>query len=257
MKRAWSWLLKSWCWPIDAPTTPKNRNTLTPESYFAPLEKMLESHADSQRAAGARAYMRNIADYYGIAAPIRQQIVSGFIAKHGLPELAMLDDCIRYSWEQPQREWQYCAMEICQRVVRKSEVPFISMAEWMIKNKSWWDTVDYIAPNIVGGLFKRNTELRDETIAIWRHSGHLWLMRSCLIFQLKYGKGTDAGLLFGLCAEMAGHKDFFIRKGIGWSLRQYSKYNPVAVRSFVEGHALSGLSTREALKWMERHKLPE
>jgi 3-methyladenine DNA glycosylase AlkD len=79
-------------------------------------------------------------------------------------------------------------------------------------------------------------------------SENLWLQRSCLLFQLKYKLETDRELLFELCERLAGHKDFFIRKAIGWSLREYSKRNPQAVLWFVDSHSLSPLSYREAIK---------
>ena len=82
----------------------------------------------------------------------------------------------------------------------------------------------------------------------WLHSGNLWLQRSCLIHQLRYNKTADRALLFNLCEQLAGHPDFFIRKAIGWSLRQYSKEYPDAVIDFVNKHELSPLSRKEALK---------
>ena len=85
-------------------------------------------------------------------------------------------------------------------------------------------------------------------------SGNMWLQRVCLLFQLKYGKNTDKELLFSLCKQLSGHQDFFIRKAIGWALRQYSKYEPIAVINFTETHSLSGLSRREALKVIERKR---
>jgi len=143
---------------------------------------------------------------------------------------------------------QYAGMEVLFRQRKKSSAESIGLLEWMITRKSWWDTVDYIAPNLVGNLFIAFPELRDETIENWMKSGNFWLQRSCLLFQLKYKANTDSGLLFNLCTRLAGEKEFFIRKAIGWSLREYAKTNPEAVKSFVDRTELSGLSKREALK---------
>jgi 3-methyladenine DNA glycosylase AlkD len=79
----------------------------------------------------------------------------------------------------------------------------------------------------------------------------MWLQRTCLLFQLKYRKHTDVDLLVGFIMLLRNSKEFFIRKAIGWSLREYSKTNPEFVISFVEKNQLSGLSEREALKWMK------
>lgn len=108
--------------------------------------------------------------------------------------------------------------------------------------------MDFVAPNIAGMLFKRFPEIKMQFIESWMQSGNLWLQRSCLIHQLRYNKTTDAVLLFHLCERLADHPDFFIRKAIGWSLRQYSKISPEAVIEFVNDHNLSNLSRKGALK---------
>ena len=84
----------------------------------------------------------------------------------------------------------------------------------------------------------------------WRHEDNLWLNRSCLIFQLKYKDATDFELLKDLIRQYQGNSEFFIQKAIGWSLRQYSKFNPDAVRAFVDEIGLEGLAKREASKYI-------
>ncbi len=138
--------------------------------------------------------------------------------------------------------------EIC----KKADPSLIDLSEWMITNKSWWDSVDFIAPNIAGMLFKKFPEIKMSYIENWMNSGNLWLQRSCLIHQLRYNKTADKALLFNLCERLAGHPDFFISKAIGWSLRQYSKFEPEAVIDLVNNHKLSNLSRKEALKVVRR-----
>ena len=218
------------------------------ENYFADLTLAFEKHANPSVAKGAKAYMRNKWDYYGLTSPLRKSLVSEFTAKNGYPLYNELEELVHFAWEQPQREWQYTAMDITGKFVKKAEPGLITLTEWMITNKSWWDTVDYIAPNISGMLFAKYPEIKMKYIESWLHSGHLWLQRSCLIHQLRYNKTADRALLFNLCEQLAGHPDFFIRKAIGWSLRQYSKEYPDAVIDFVNKHELSPLSRKEALK---------
>ena len=218
------------------------------EYYFAELTKAFEKNSDPARAAGAKAYMRNISDFYGLASPTRKLLVKEFIAKSGLPRYDQLEELVHYAWEQPQREWQYTALEITEKFVKKADTNLIDLSEWIITNKSWWDSVDFVAPNIAGMLFQKYPEVKMHYIEKWLQSGNLWLQRSCLIHQLKYNKSTDQALLFTLCERLADHPDFFIRKAIGWSLRQYSKTSPEAVMDFVHNHKLSNLSTKEALK---------
>ncbi len=222
------------------------------EKYFADLTETFEKNADPVRAAGAKAYMRNKSEFYGLTSPLRRQLVKEFIAKNGYPAYGQLEEMIRFAWEQPQREWQYTAMEITERFVKTADASLLDLAEWMITHKSWWDSVDFVAPNIAGMLFKKFPEVKMQYIENWMNSGNLWLQRSCVIHQLRYNKTADKALLFNLCERLADHPDFFIRKAIGWSLRQYSKFEPEAVIDFVSKHDLSNLSRKEALKGVGR-----
>lgn len=218
------------------------------EQYFEELALAFEKNADTVKAAGYKAYMRNKSEFYGLPSPLRRQLLKEFVSKAGYPPYEQLEEMVHYAWEQPQREWQYITMEIVEKSVKKADQSLIDLAEWMIANKSWWDSVDYVAPNIAGILFIKYPEIRTQYIEKWMQSGNFWLQRSCLLHQLRYNKTTDRALLFDLCERLAGHPDFFIRKAIGWSLRQYSKSFPEAVIDFVNTHDLSNLSRKEALK---------
>ncbi len=222
------------------------------EHYFAALASSFERNANATAAAGYKAYMRNKSEFYGLSSPLRRQLLKEFLLHAGYPPYEQLDDMVRFAWEQPQREWQYVAMEMTVKYIKKADPGLINLAEWMITHKSWWDSVDFIAPNIAGIMFLRFPELKMQYIENWMQSGHLWLQRSCLIHQLRYADTLDRELLFMLCERLADHPDFFIRKAIGWSLRQYSKLEPAAVTGFVNSHELSNLSRKEALKVINR-----
>jgi 3-methyladenine DNA glycosylase AlkD len=216
--------------------------------YWRKLEGKFKANGEASVAAGAKAYMKNQSEFYGIKAPIRRLLMQEFLKETGLPDPHQLSAIISNAWEQPQREFQYSAMEILYKMRKHSTPQLITLYEFMICHKSWWDTVDYIAPNLVGDWFARYPEQRDEIIAKWMKSENIWLQRACLLFQLKYKDRTDAPFLFSLVTKLKTHKEFFIRKAIGWSLREYAKVNPEPVRSFVENSTLSGLSQREAMK---------
>ena len=154
-----------------------------------------------------------------------------------------------------EREYQLFGMEILDRFRKKLQPGDIEMYQWMITHKPWWDTVDYIATNLVGYYgtqFPADISLIMER---WLNSGHLWLQRSTLIYQLKYKQQTDLDLLSRHIMALKEEKDFFIRKAIGWALREYSKTSPGWVREFVNRVPLAPLSTREALKWMQNKGL--
>jgi 3-methyladenine DNA glycosylase AlkD len=222
------------------------------ELDFLELKNAFEKHANPAIAAGAKAYMRNKSEFYGLPSPLRRKLLKDFISKSGYPPYEQLEEMVHFAWHQPQREWQYVAMEIIGKSAKNADPGFLDLAEWMIINKSWWDSVDFIAPNIAGVLLKKYPEIKIQYIEKWMQSGNLWLQRSCLLHQLRDNKTADRALLFNLCERLAGHPDFFIRKAIGWSLRQYSKAFPEAVIDFVNTHELSNLSRKEALKVISR-----
>ena len=137
--------------------------------------------------------------------------------------------------------------------LKKISGPFLGFLESLITTKSWWDTVDWLAPNACASIFQRAPELRDEYVYLWIDSNDIWLQRSALIFQLKYREHTDFDQMADFILRKIGNKEFFIQKACGWALRQYSKYNPETVKSFIDEHPeLSNLARKEGLKWLSR-----
>lgn len=216
--------------------------------YWQPLHESFEAVADPEKAVAMEKYMRNQFAFFGISSPKRQELLSRFIRENGLPESDTISEIMTNAWQIPQREMQYAAMFVMQKLIKKLPKTIIELFEQLIVEKSWWDSIDFIAPNLVGRHFQCFPEIRDETLSTWMLSGDFWLQRSCLIFQLKYKDQTDEALLFELCKQLAGEKEFFIRKAIGWALRQYARTAPQAVKYFVDSTDLQPLSKREALK---------
>jgi len=120
----------------------------------------------------------------------------------------------------------------------------------MLTTKPWWDTVDFVASNLVGALALKYPEIKDSHIKLWITSENIWLRRSSIIFQLKFKDLVDEDFLLKAIEANIEDEDFFIRKAIGWSLRQYSKFNPGFVRNVVASYNLSNLSRREASKYI-------
>jgi 3-methyladenine DNA glycosylase AlkD len=124
----------------------------------------------------------------------------------------------------------------------------IQTFEKMLVNKSWWDSVDFINSELLGRYFKKYPEKIRPVTEGWMASNHIWLQRSCLIFQLNYKKQTDTGLLSEYILRLNDSNEFFIQKAIGWALRQYARTDAAWVKDFVEKTPLKPLSKREALK---------
>lgn len=196
------------------------------------------------------AYMRGKFVFHGIPAPKRKEIQKEWFATLNLSH-ADRWELVDILWDMEQREYQYVAMDLLKRTSKKDiAIDDLAPIEHLITTKSWWDTVDIIASNFLGNYFKKFPEQIPEVIEAWCHSDNIWLNRSCLIFQLKYKNATDFELLKDVIRQHQNHSDFFIQKAIGWSLRQYSKFEPEAVQNFIREIGLEGLAKREASKYL-------
>jgi 3-methyladenine DNA glycosylase AlkD len=192
--------------------------------------------------------LKNQFEFYGISSPERRIITKQFFSEHGLPDSVQMEEIVRILWEKKQRELQYFAMELIDICKNKGRSYSISLVEFTILNKSWWDTVDFIATKLAGDFFIDDRRALKRKSKEWISSGNLWLMRSAIICQLKFKKETDFELLSHLILRTNREENFFIRKAIGWALREYSKSQPDAIVFFVRNNYLSGLSKKEATK---------
>lgn len=216
--------------------------------YFHPLTLQFEKFSNPGKAIQMKKYMKNLFEYYGIAAPVRQDISRQFISQYGLAPSEELEFIIDELWNLPEREYQYFGMELAARYIKKSSIHDIHLYEKMIAGKSWWDTVDFIAAKLVGAWLQKFPDQIPVYTQKWIESGNIWLQRTALLFQLKYKHRTDPGLLEKIILQLNTDQEFFIRKAIGWILREYSKTNPAWVTEFIQTHPLSVLSKREGLK---------
>jgi len=221
------------------------------QTYIIPLKALFDQNADPVQAAPMKKYMRDQFEYLGIKTPKNVVFQKEFYAEYGLPELAALAEILRDLWALPQREYQYVGVGLLGKFEKQLQAEFIDTIEYLIVTKSWWDTVDAIAGHTVGTHFQRYPEIKKKYLARWRKSENFWLRRTTILFQLNYKKETDFDLLCDLIRENLDSKEFFINKAIGWSLRQYARVDPKAVKKFVNSTQLHPLSRREAMKHIE------
>lgn len=217
-------------------------------AFIGQLDDLLAAHANEQQARAMSDYLRNLFPFWGIAKPLQSELTKPFLRELQQQADADWEAIARHWWLKPQREYHYCALEWVLLCKKKWLPEHIHFFEWLIQHQSWWDTVDAIASNCVGPYFLRWPGQKDEWVEKWSESGQLWLIRTAIIFQLKYKSKTDSELLFSLARRHAASKEFFIQKAIGWALRQYARTDPDAVQEFVSNTSLAPLSRREALK---------
>ena len=222
------------------------------------LTRLLAEYAragDPDRAQAMARYMKNHFVFFGIAAPDRRRIDRAVRTSCPVPDDATdLLTLVSACWADPHREVHYFGAELLAQMVDllgPSDLPAIR--ELLVTN-SWWDTVDFLAADVVGPLTRHHREVAG-AVRGWIDSPELWLRRTAILHQLRWKDATDANVLFELCLRQAAETEFFIRKAIGWALREYAKTDPQAVYQFVDSHAhlLSPLSRREALKHRPDH----
>jgi len=217
-------------------------------AYTQQVLNVFKLHEDPIQAAPMAKYMKGKFAYFGINSPTRKEISKPLLHRSVLPTIDDVPAISRELWNQPQRELQYFTLDLLQKYSRKSPNEWIDLYEELLTTKSWWDSVDGLAANQVGSHFQKYQELIEPYTEKWMVSTNMWLQRTCLIFQLRYKDQTDFELMKSFILPLVDEKEFFIRKAIGWALRQYGKFNPRDVADFVEHQPMSNLSKREALK---------
>jgi 3-methyladenine DNA glycosylase AlkD len=222
--------------------------TLTDEMLDR-LVQTFEAAREPARAVQAAAYMRDQFAFLGFSTPTRTALTRTVLAGLARPAEDQLRVVATACWAMPEREYQYFACDLLRKHVRVCGPDALGTARTLITTKSWWDTVDPLATRFVGGLVNAHPRLCAD-LDDWSTDANMWLVRTAILHQLNYGAATDTERLFGYCLRQGGHPDFFVRKAIGWALRQYARTDPNAVRAFVAQHRdrLSPLSVREALK---------
>jgi len=217
-------------------------------NFINALENTFKENQNNDIALQQAKYMKNHFEFFGLKSPVRKKLSRTFLVKKYLPPKKELNAYIKILWEKAQREYQYFAMEFAFKYVKQLEVSDIELFEYMITTKSWWDSIDFIAPNLLGAYMKAFPEKRDAIIEKWLNSNNIWLQRSCILFQLKYKQDLDTVFLEYIINSLLGSKEFFINKAIGWVLREYGKTNPEWVLAFAEKTTLSNLSRKEGLR---------
>lgn len=222
------------------------------DDYIKEVSQALMKKSNSQYAEKQKDYMKGNFEFLGIKSQPRRKATRFFMRKAERPDYNQINIVVKKFWKLPEREYQYFAMELLEKYKKQYNKDVISLFQYIITTKSWWDTVDFISKKIVGRYFELYPELIDEYVSKWIASEDIWLQRTCLLFQLGYKENTDLILLFDIVDNLKDKDEFFIQKAIGWALREYSKIEPNKIEKFVKEKNLSSLSEREAMKWIEK-----
>lgn len=213
-------------------------------------QRELRALADPRAAVEMAKYLKTTMPFYGVKTPDRVPIAREMAGRWVPRTAAEYRDLVLALWSLPHREEKYLAISMAGRHSRFITPAALPLYKRLIVQGAWWDLVDGVAGDLVGTVLLDHRERTTPLLRRWLMDDDMWLRRTAIISQLNHKEATDAAFLFECCAARAHETEFFIRKAIGWALRQYARTDPAAVKRFVkeQGGRLSGLSRREALK---------
>ncbi len=220
------------------------------DEVVAYAREALSAAADPEKAAGMQAYMKTDMPFYGVQKAGRVPIVKHIVEEWPPADREEYTRLVLALWGLGHREEKYVALGVA-RAHRRFVVPgSLPLYRRLIVEGAWWDLVDEIATHLVRHLVVDHPAQTWPEVDRWVDAPDMWLRRSALLCQIGAKEATDARRLFRFCRELAYQKEFFIRKAIGWALRDYAKTDPEAVAGFVTKYRdeLSSLSYREATK---------
>ncbi len=224
---------------------------MTPAQFVRAIEQALTPLSDSSRAEQMKAYLLDQFEFLGLPAPVRRQTVKK-IGKVPWQSAADLLATTELLWQKSQREYRYTAVDLLRKHSALLSVNDLPALQSLLLRDAWWETVDGLSAVIAEVMHAAVLQKPNAAKAmdVWlKHPSH-WVRRSAMLHQLGWRLDTDATRLFGYAQQLADEKEFFIRKAIGWALRDYARWNPQAVTEFLVQHRanLSGLTVREAAK---------
>lgn len=210
------------------------------------LIEAMQQQRNPDKAIAMSAYMRNQFPFLGIPTPARRFLLSDY-KKVALSQTQLLL-LAQQLWQLPEREYAYVAIDLLSMHIKRLDAEAIPTLLALVREGAWWDTVDNMA-SVINRIIRANTTLQVTMDSALLHE-NLWTRRIAMIHQLGWRDKTDKTRLFAYAEQLAPEKDFFIRKAIGWALRDYARWQPALVIDFVHANQpiLSPLTVREALK---------
>lgn len=219
------------------------------QALVARIRRDLERAGDHARAPGMQAYMKSALPFHGVRVPQVRTIAR---AAARAESALQLDTLVAAAYElfdhATHREERYAALALVALPPARGKAELLPLHEHFATVGAWWDIVDETAHR-VAELHDAHPRHTAEVVRRWSTRDDLWLRRLAIISQLGRRDRVDVLLLTDVIEANVTDREFFIRKAIGWALRDYARWDPQWVQVFVSNHDhLSPLSRREALK---------
>lgn len=215
-------------------------------ALVADIRSALRASADPHRAVGQQAYMKSAMPFLGVSVPETRNIAGK--AAQGVTDASALRAAAATLWDEAShREERYAAMALLALGPVEGDAGSVPLIEHMVRSGQWWDFTDELAHRIAA-LHDRRPAETAALVRAWSRDEDFWMRRIAIISQLGRRDRLDRDLLAAVIEPNLGDGEFFVRKAIGWALREYARVDAVWVREYAESHPLSALSRREALK---------
>lgn len=217
------------------------------------LRRELAAAGDPERAASQQRYMKSELPYFGLASPQLKALLRPHLALYSPADRGEWEADVRRLWDgATHREERYVALALARhRAARPWQDPdALDLYRHLIVTGAWWDVVDEVASHLVGGVLAAHRAATTPVLRGWATDDDLWLRRTAVLSQLRHKTETDLDLLTHAIDHNAADRSFWLRKAIGWALREHARTDPDWVRAFVAERveSLSPLTQREALR---------
>lgn len=226
----------------------------TPAAARAFFRRRFLEVGTAARATKERAYLKSDLRFYGAGVPQIRQAGADFAKAH--PDLtrselrAIVDALYASRWH----EYRSVSIALLGRYadrLREKDLPWLG---GLVRRSNTWAHADWLAVDIIGGLVERDPPHALKRLSAWATDKNLWVRRTALLAQIRIVShgSVDFELFAKLAYEMVDDREFFIRKGLGWALREVGKSRPELVYGFLRDHRgqVSGLSLREGAKYL-------
>ena len=223
----------------------------TPKQFADAVEATLAPLANREMAVRMERYLLNRYAFLGLPAPVRRNAVKTLIAQPWQSSRHLLN-AAHLLWGKTSREYRYTAIDLLMRHHHLLSIGDIPVLRELLENESWWETVDGLT-SVVGAVLHERERLAGNGHALmdeWVEDGNFWVRRAAMLHQRGWRLDTDQRRLFCYAKQLGGDTEFFVRKAIGWALRDFARWDAESVRRFVQCNEpiLSPLTVREAMK---------
>ena len=219
----------------------------------AAVRTALAERADPERAVAQQRYMKSAMPFRGLSSPELKAALRPLLRDWEPGDRARWEATVRALWDEAAfREERYAALAVARHRRARAFVDAAAMPllRHLVETGAWWDLVDEVATHLVGDALAGDRDELTPVVRAWARDEDLWVRRTAVLAQVGRGVGTDPELLRDVVEANVDDPSFWLRKAIGWALRDRARTDPAWVRAEVErlGERLSGLSRREAMK---------